>query len=87
VFVRIPVIPGYNDDDEHMLRLRDFLSETKKEPLRRICLLPFHKTGASKYNRLNLSYRMEGVEQPSAERMTSLKKFFEETGIKVKVGG
>jgi pyruvate formate lyase activating enzyme len=87
MFVRLPVVPGYNDDDEHLLKLRDFLSGTKSNSLTKICLLPFHRTGASKYQKLNQEFRMEGTEQPSAERMKSLKKFFEETGIKVKIGG
>jgi hypothetical protein len=30
---------------------------------------------------------MNGVEPPSPERMKELKLYFEETGIKVKIGG
>jgi pyruvate formate lyase activating enzyme len=87
LFVRIPVIPGYNDSEEHLSDLRTFLAETRKKPLSKICLLPFHKTGSSKYSRLNLPYRMENTEQPSAQRMSDLKNFFSEAGLKVKIGG
>lgn len=87
MMVRIPVIPGFNDDQEHLERLRDFLTETKTGSLKRINLLPFHKTGSSKYKRFNLPYKMDGIEPPSKEKMQNMKTFFEETGIKVKIGG
>ena len=87
VMVRIPVIPGYNDDIEHLGKLREFISRTRTDSLKKICLLPFHRTGSSKYRHLNMEYRMGNTESPSSERMTELKKFFSETGIKVKIGG
>lgn len=87
VMARIPVIPGFNDDEKYLFRLRNFLTETKTDSLKRINLLPFHKTGSSKYKRLNLPYEMEGIEPPSKEKMQKMKNFFEETGIKIKIGG
>jgi pyruvate formate lyase activating enzyme len=87
IMVRIPVIPGFNDDDNHLRDLRDFLLKNRSENLKKINLLPFHKTGSSKYKRFNIPYRMEGIRQPSRERMNELKTFFSETGIDVKIGG
>jgi pyruvate formate lyase activating enzyme len=87
VFVRIPVIPGYNDDDDHLERLRMFINEHKNKSLKKINLLPFHKIGSSKYKRFNIPYRMGEIQQPSRERMNELKGYFSETGIKVKIGG
>ena len=87
IMVRIPVIPGKNDDNENLTAVRELLRSLKSDNLRKINLLPFHKTGKSKYNKFNLPYRMNGTEQPSQERMKELKKFFAETGIKVKIGG
>jgi pyruvate formate lyase activating enzyme len=87
IIIRIPVIPGYNDDPEHLEKLKQLLSETKNETVKKICLLPFHKTGSSKYKKLNIPYRMINVKPPSTERMKELKHFFSETGIKVKIGG
>jgi len=49
VMIRIPVIPGFNDDDDHLLRLKQFIISTKSGALKRINLLPFHKIGSSKY--------------------------------------
>jgi pyruvate formate lyase activating enzyme len=87
LMIRFPVIPGINDDTDHLERLRQFVISTKTDSLKRINLLPFHKIGSSKYKRFNIPYRMDGVESPSAEKMKSMKEFFMETGVKVKIGG
>jgi pyruvate formate lyase activating enzyme len=87
VIVRIPVIPGFNDDPGHLEKLKQFLLTTKTRSLRKINLLPFHKTGSSKYKRFNLSYRMGNLEPPSKAKMMEMKEFFSETGVKVKIGG
>lgn len=87
VMVRIPVIPGKNDDAENLSGTRELLSSLKCKNLKKINLLPFHRIGKSKYKKFNLPYRMNDTEQPSKERMKELKEFFAETGIKVKVGG
>ena len=86
IMIRIPVIPGINDDKEHLESLRDFILKHKCKNLRKINLLPYHMIGSSKYKKFNVPYRMNGVEPPSQERMKELKTFFEETGIKVKIG-
>lgn len=87
IMVRIPVIPGYNDDHYHLNRLKNLLSSPGSDSLKKICLLPYHKIGQSKYKRFNIPYRMRSVEPPSKERMKELKEFFAETGVKVKIGG
>lgn len=87
VIIRIPVIPGINDGDEDIRAFRDFIDEEAGGNVSRIDLLAYHKIGSSKYKRFKLDYKMQGVEQPSSERMNELKGYFEETGIKVKIGG
>lgn len=87
MIIRIPVVPGYNDQPDQLERLSSFIEASKRDNLKKICLLSFHKTGASKYERLGMEYRMANTAQPSSERMEELKKYFEGTGIKVKIGG
>jgi pyruvate formate lyase activating enzyme len=87
VMVRIPIIPGINDDRKYLEILKKFLTDNRTNSIKRINLLPFHKTGASKYNKFNIPYRMKGIEPPDKERMQMLKDYFEDTGIKVKIGG
>jgi pyruvate formate lyase activating enzyme len=87
IMVRIPVIPGFNDDTDHLERLKHFINSTKTGSLKRINLLPFHKTGSSKYKKFNFPYLMEGTEPPDNEKMQKIKELFMETGIEVKIGG
>ena len=87
IMIRFPVIPGFNDDNDHLERLRTFIISTKTDSLKRINLLPYHRIGSSKYKRFKIPYRMDGVEPPSAEKMKMMKTFFMETGVKVKIGG
>ena len=85
--VRIPIVPGFNDDPVHVSRLINFLSLTKTEALTGINLLPYHKIGLSKYKRFHLKYRIEGTEPPSKEEMNHLREMFLEVGVKVRIGG
>lgn len=87
IMVRVPVIPGFNDDPANLDELKNFLMTLKSKNMKKINLLPYHKTGSSKYKKFNIPNRMENVKPPSQERMNELKKLFEETGIKVKIGG
>lgn len=87
IFVRIPVVPGFNDDRENLKAMRDYLVSKRNNKLLRVDLLPYHKIGASKYKRFGMEYKMDGVEEPSNERMKELKEYFSEPGFKVKIGG
>ena len=87
VALRIPVIPGFNDDPDHIRRVIQFIISTKTDSLKMINLLPFHKIGSSKYRRFNLPYMMDGVEPPSKADMLELRKQFLGIGVKVKIGG
>jgi pyruvate formate lyase activating enzyme len=87
IIIRIPIIPAINDDPDHLEKLRLFLAENVTGNLKKICLLPYHKTGSSKYKRMNVPDRMVSIEPPSGERMKELLELFAVTGIKVKIGG
>jgi pyruvate formate lyase activating enzyme len=87
IWVRIPIIPGFNDDPDYLEKLKQFLISTRRESFKGINLLPYHRIGSSKYKRLNVSYKMHNVSVPSKEKMTELKEFFSEVGVKVKIGG
>lgn len=87
VIIRVPVIPGYNDDEKNLASLRNYLIDNKGFKINRVDLLPYHKIGSSKYGRFGIDYKMNGVEQPSHSRMKELKAFFSEAGFKVKIGG
>ncbi|MCU0361942.1 MAG: glycyl-radical enzyme activating protein [Bacteroidales bacterium] len=86
IYVRIPVIPGYNDDQDHLGRLRDYIASSRGN-ITRINLLPFHRTGSAKYKKFNLQYRMGDLVKPSPERMKEIRHFMQDSGCRVKIGG
>ncbi len=53
VIIRIPIIPGFNDNHKEMKAIRDSLLPLKKN-IRRIDLLPYHRLGRKKYEALGL---------------------------------
>jgi pyruvate formate lyase activating enzyme len=87
VMLRIPVIPGFNDDAAYQEKLVSFINSMKAKSLKKIHLLPYHKIGSSKYKKFKMQYNMEGIEPPDKSTMLSMKELLLQTGIKVKIGG
>ena len=86
VAVHIPLIPGYNDDEENIVKTLDFLKPLKM--VERIDLLPFNVLPVSKYQALGLSWEYMGVERQSEEYLLKLKELAESYNrFKVTVGG
>lgn len=85
VRIRIPVIPGVNDDSANLEATAAFL-----RPLRGITqvdLLPYHPTGELKFSRVGLTSSMQGAVAPSVERLDFLAAPIRETGIPTTIGG
>lgn len=83
VWVRLPLIPGVNDDDRNIESTIDYLSKTR---FRRVSILPYHRIADAKYRRLGLPNRMTGVEPPSPERIEEIRTCFAEAGFDPHVG-
>jgi pyruvate formate lyase activating enzyme len=84
VIVRIPVIPGVNDDQENLAAVSSYLAPLG---LRSIDLLPYHRIASSKYSRLGLAYRMEELLPPSEEQLQAIAARFRRDGFQVQIGG
>ena len=84
VVVRVPVIPGVNDDTANFDQLTGFL---RPLGLRAVDLLPYHRFGSEKYRRLHLPYEMEGVVPPSDMQMEALAERLRRDGFTVRIGG
>lgn len=81
VTIRVPVIPGLNDDEENIIATARFCAELEKVTL--LELLPFHRLGEHKYDALNKENVMIGVEPPSKEQMQNLREKADEILKKV----
>jgi pyruvate formate lyase activating enzyme len=83
ILVRIPVIPGLNDNEENMTASAAFLSDL--EGVIGVELLRFHKLGGGKYESLGLHYAANNLDPPSKDFLEELSACFSEKGINVKV--
>ncbi len=84
VIVRLPVIPGVNDGADNLDTLAGFMTA---HGLRDIDLLPYHRMGSDKYQRLHLAWRMDGVDPPDAEHLDALAERLRRGGLRVRIGG
>ncbi len=84
VVVRIPVIPGVNDDEKNITAAGEFLAALK---INAVHLLPYHRAGAEKYRRLNRRYLLGDVQVPTAEHMNDLAQRLRKFGLTTQIGG
>lgn len=69
-FIRIPIIPGFNDQPEDVEATAKFVSSLKN--VTGMELLPYHKLGRGKYYSLGRPYPLEELEPPTDEKMQEL---------------
>lgn len=69
IIVRIPFIPGINDDLENLNSCASFLS--KLPSLDGVALMPYHEIGLAKYQALGMIYELENIKGPTNENMVS----------------
>lgn len=81
--VRVPIIPGYNDDGENLEALSKYLSPLG---LREIDLLPYHELGNDKYRRMNLASEMGDVAPPTMAEMEAIAARLRSDGFQVRIG-
>jgi pyruvate formate lyase activating enzyme len=82
--IRIPVIPGVNDDESNLYGLARLLHEVGS--IRQIDLLPYHRLGEATYARLGKEYPL-ALPLPSGEHLQSLAEFLRSEGFTVTLGG
>jgi pyruvate formate lyase activating enzyme len=85
IIVRVPIIPGINDDDETVQQIGSFASALPC--LIGVDILPYHHIGIDKYLRLNKPYRLFETRQPSADRMAEIAQQLHQFGLSVRIGG
>lgn len=85
IFLRVPVIPGINDDDESVRQIGTFAAALPR--LNHVGILPYHHAGAEKCNRLNKVYGLLETSPPSDERMAEIAQILEGFDLQVKIGG
>jgi pyruvate formate lyase activating enzyme len=82
VWVRIPLIRGFNDSGEHIERITEL---GRKLGVDKISLLPYHEGGRSKCRQLGRPYGFPEGRAPGEERVRRLKALIERRGLEVTI--
>lgn len=85
IYIRIPLIPGINDDDGNISAAAKVIQDTPG--IEQVNILPYHNIAADKYNRLGRHSSLMEIPVPSNELVESVAGKFLEYGIKAKIGG
>jgi pyruvate formate lyase activating enzyme len=81
ILVRRPLVPGFNDDAEELNTLGRFLESLR--PGVALELLPYHRLGESKFERLGRPYELAEVVPPTREEMDAAKQLLGKFDLEV----
>ncbi|SFC20810.1 glycyl-radical enzyme activating protein [Clostridium uliginosum] len=84
VIPRIPLIPGYTDNEENIKKIIQFVIQFE---ITKVHILPFHQYGSSKYKGLKRDYKLLDLEVLEDERVKEIKAIIETYGVEVIIGG
>lgn len=85
IWLRIPLVPGVNDDDEELAGMAHLASTLGA--VRQVSILPYHKLGRDKRERLGLPLLEPDPGAPGPDRIRSAAAHFERAGIETLIGG
>lgn len=78
--IRVPVIPKLTDTETNLRKTAEFCASLG-EAVKLVQLLPYHKTGRMKYDRLGWRYKLINVEPPDDEFMLNALEMFQSYGL------
>jgi pyruvate formate lyase activating enzyme len=85
IIIRIPVIPGFNDDQANIEATGKFAASLPC--LNGIDILPYNRGGMEKSSRLSADTKLIRTEIPDEEKMNTIAKSLDNFGLEVKIGG
>lgn len=89
MILRIPVIPGTNDDAENIERTADYIEDNIGDRLRTLQLLSFMRMGEEKCRSLDRAYEMDSLQfdrEKFQQRVEEIAAYFNSRGIHCVVG-
>ena len=84
IVIRVPVIPGINDDRGNITDTGRFVSSLPG--VNKVQILPYHRAGVEKYRRLGLEYNLSGLRPPGDALMDNIAVNLRKFGLEVQVG-
>ena len=85
IVLRCPIIPTYNQRDEHFIAIADTANGLHN--ILEINIMPYHPMGASKANRVGREYPIPDIGFPTEEQIDGwIESVSQKTGVTVKKG-
>jgi pyruvate formate lyase activating enzyme len=85
VRVRIPLIPGINDDEKNIRASGSFIAKCTN--VQGIDVLPYHPSATAKYKKLGREYKGQNYLPPSQSQITNTVELLREYIANVQIGG
>ena len=85
ITIRIPVVPGMNDDRENIEQVGIFLG--RLPGVHHVHILPYHSVGQGKYRSLRRDFPLADVEPPTSIQMEAIAERLKKNGLQVALGG
>jgi pyruvate formate lyase activating enzyme len=82
ILLRLPVIPGINDDEENVRQTGEFVAALPRA--HSLELLPYHQAATNKYAGLGEEYPLPDTRPPSEERLGHIAEILRAYGVQVK---
>jgi pyruvate formate lyase activating enzyme len=78
ILVRMPLIPGVNDNPENLQKTLDYL---RGIGVKRFTILPYHQYGSGKYVSIGMPYALSALHPPENAAIEKLKNQISEAGF------
>ncbi len=83
LWVRVPLVPGYNDSEENLKATARFAKEIGAA---KVSLLPYHAWGASKFEKLGRRFTLQDLPGPTVEQIERCRQTVQAAGVTTTVG-
>jgi pyruvate formate lyase activating enzyme len=83
IWLRIPVIAGFNDSKEFISEVADIAEKFKVD---KVSLLSYHQWGMSKYARLGRTCPCSDIEVPSEQKIQAFNDLMQSRGLNATIG-
>ena len=83
IWLRVPLIPGFNDSDDNLRKVAELGREIGAE---RVSILPFNTYGEGKWRRIGRKYGKTKTAPPSKEKIEEIRSYIESFGLETTIG-
>ncbi|UCF94690.1 MAG: glycyl-radical enzyme activating protein [Desulfobacterales bacterium] len=85
ITIRIPLIPGINDDAANIDATGDFVAALPG--VRQVDILPYHNSARHKYQKFGVARRLGEIAPPLKEQIDRVARQLARFGLKINIGG